>query len=131
MAIVLVVDDDPLQRIILKVILSEEGYETHVASSGDEALRTAKVLKPDIVLTDLWMCGMDGMELIKKLRCQVYAPEIIIMSACGNTLPIMEAVRKGVCRYLEKPLEKDDVLLNIKEVLERRRESSEAEGLTD
>jgi DNA-binding NtrC family response regulator len=119
MAIVLVVDDDPLQRNILKVILSEEGYETHVASSGNEALRIAKTLEPDVVLTDLWMRDMDGMELMKKLRSQVYAPEIIIMSAFGGIFQIMEAVGQGACRYLEKPLEKDNVLLNIKQVLER------------
>jgi DNA-binding NtrC family response regulator len=121
MAIVLVVDDDPLQRNILKVILSDEGYETHVASSGDEALRIANTLEPDVVLTDLWMGNMDGMELMKKLRSQVYAPEIIVMSAFGNAFPIMEAVRKGECSYLEKPIEKDNILLNIKQALERHR----------
>lgn len=60
MAIVLVVDDDPLQRNILTVILSDEGYETYAASSGKEALRVAKTLEPDVVLTDLWMGDMDG-----------------------------------------------------------------------
>jgi two-component system cell cycle response regulator len=48
MAVILVVDDDPLQRNILKVILSDEGYETHIASSGEETLRVAKTLKPDV-----------------------------------------------------------------------------------
>jgi DNA-binding NtrC family response regulator len=129
MAIVLVVDDDPLQRNILKIILSDEGYETYIASSGDEALRSAKTLEPDVVLTDLWMRDMDGMKLMKKLRSQVYAPEIIIMSAFGGILPIIEAVGKGECRYLEKPLEKDNVLLNIKQVLEQRRKSTKAKGL--
>lgn len=131
MAIVLVVDDDPLQRNILKIILSDEGYETYIASSGDEALRIAKTLEPDVVLTDLWMRDMDGMKLMKKLRSQVYAPEIIIMSAFGGILPIMEAVGKGECRYLEKPLEKDNILLSIKQALERHRKNSETEDLND
>jgi DNA-binding NtrC family response regulator len=131
MAIVLVVDDDSLQRNILKVILSDEGYETHIASSGDEALRIAKTLEPDVVLTDLWMRDMDGMELMEKLRLQEYTPEIIIMSAFGGILPIMEAVEKGECRYIEKPLEKDNVLLNIKQALERHRKISETEDLKD
>ena len=120
MAIVLVVDDDPSQSNILKVILSDEGYETYVASSGGEALRIAETLLPDVVLTDLWMPDMDGIELMKKLISRVHAPEIIIMSAFGCTLQIIEAVGQGACRYLEKPLEKDSVLLNIKQVLERR-----------
>jgi DNA-binding NtrC family response regulator len=131
MAILLVVDDDPLQRNILNVILSDEGYETHVASSGDEALRIAKTLEPDVVLTDLWMGDMDGMELMEKLRLQEYSPEIIIMSAFGGILPIMEAVGKGECRYIEKPLEKDNILLCIKQALERHRKISETEDLKD
>ena len=131
MAIVLVVDDDLFQRNILKVILSEEGYETHVASSGNEALRIAKTLNPDVVLTDLRMSNMDGMELMKKLKFQVYTPEIIIMSSFGGILPLIEAVGKGVCRYIEKPLEKDNVLLNIKQALKRHRKISETEGLKD
>ena len=52
MAVVLVVDDDPLQRNILKVILSDEGYETHVASSAEAALRVVKTLEPHVVLTE-------------------------------------------------------------------------------
>jgi len=131
MAIVLVVDDDALQRNILKIILSDEGYETYIASSGDEALRIAKILEPDVVLTDLWMREMDGMELMKKLRSQVYAPEIIVMSAFGGTLPIMEAVGKGECEYIEKPLEKDNILLSIKQALERHRKISATEDLKD
>jgi DNA-binding response OmpR family regulator len=129
MAIVLVVDDDPLQRNILKIILSDEGYETYIASSGDEALRIAKTLEPDVILTDLWMRDMDGMELMKKLRSQVNAPEIIVMSAFGDTFPLMEAVGKGACRYIEKPLEKDNVLLNIKQASERHRKILDTKGL--
>lgn len=117
MTVILVVDDDPLQRYILKLILSDEGYETHAASSGEETLRVAKTLKPDIVLTDLWMDNMDGIELMKKMRSKMHVPAVIIMSAVGDTVAVKEAVGKGECIYLEKPLDKDEVLLNIKQAL--------------
>ena len=119
MAVVLVVDDDPLQRDILKVILLNEGYETHVASSGEEALRVAQTIDPDVVLTDLWMQHMNGIELMKKLKSKMHAPEVIIMSAFGAIPQVVEAARRGACRYIEKPLEKDMVLLKIKQALER------------
>jgi CheY-like chemotaxis protein len=64
MAVVLVVDDEPLQAGILKTILEKGGYETHTASSGKEALGLVARLCPDVILTDLRMDGMDGIELI-------------------------------------------------------------------
>ncbi len=67
MAVILVVDDEPLQRDILKTILDDEGYETYTASSGEEGLKIMKEIKPDVVLTDLKMEGMDGIEFIESL----------------------------------------------------------------
>lgn len=115
--IVLVVDDHPLQRDILKEILSCEGYETHVASSGAEALEVAKAVEPDVVLTDLCMDGMNGIDLMNKLRSLANAPEVIVMSAFGGLLQEMELAGNAVFRFLEKPLNKDDVLQAIREVL--------------
>jgi CheY-like chemotaxis protein len=78
MAVILVVDDDPLQRNILKEILSDEGYETYVTSSGEEALRVAKTLEPDVVLTDLWIDEMDGIEVMKKLKSHWIFPYALL-----------------------------------------------------
>ena len=117
-AIILVVDDEVLQRDILKTILSDEGYQTYVASSAEEALEAAKRFKPDIVLTDLRMCKMDGMELMKQLRSQTDAPEVIIMSAFGTPLIIEESARKGAFSFMQKPLDVSQVLLTINQALE-------------
>jgi DNA-binding NtrC family response regulator len=119
MAVILVVDDEPLQRNILKTILLEEGYETYVASSGEEALKVAKTYNPDVVLTDLRMEGMDGVELMDKIKSQKSAPEVLIMTAYGSIPSVVEAMQKGAYGYLEKPLEKDRVLLSVKQALER------------
>jgi DNA-binding NtrC family response regulator len=114
MAVVLVVDDEPLQRDILKDILSEAGYETHVASSGEEALKTANAYKPDVVLTDMKMEGMNGIELMDNIKSQESPPEVIIMTAFGSVPSVVEAMKKGAYDYIEKPLSKDRVLLTVK-----------------
>ena len=117
-AVILVVDDEALQRDILKTILSDEGYQAYVASSAEEALEAAKRFKPDIVLTDLRMCKMDGMELMKQLRSQTDAPEVIIMSAFGTPLIIEESARTGAFSFMQKPLDISQVLLTINQALE-------------
>lgn len=117
MTVILVVDDDAPQRDILKIILSDEGYQTHVASSGEEALRVAETVEPDVVLTDLRMGHMDGLELMKELRRRKNAPEVIVMSAWGTMVAEEEIIKKGAFRYMAKPLEKYRLLLNIKQAL--------------
>lgn len=120
MTVVLVVDDEPLQRNILKTILSEEGYETYVASSGEEALKIVKSYNPEVVLTDMKMEGMDGIELLGKIKSHKQAPEVVLMTAYGTVPSAVEAMRKGAYDYLTKPLEKDKVLLTLKRAIEKK-----------
>lgn len=119
MPVVLVVDDEPLQREILKTILSGEGYETYVASSGEEALKVIRAFSPDVILTDLRMEGMDGIELIEKIKSVRYEPAIIMMTAFGTVASAVEAMKRGAFDYLTKPLDKDVVLLTVKRAIER------------
>ena len=67
MSVILVVDDEPLQRDILKTILDDEGYETYTAPSAEKGLKALEELHPDVILTDLKMEGMDGIEFIESL----------------------------------------------------------------
>ncbi len=113
MAVVLVVDDEPLQRDILKTILDGEGYETHTASSAEEALETNKQFHPDVVLTDLKMEGMDGIELIEAKPKESFMPSFIIMTAHGTISSAVEAMKKGAFDYLTKPLEKDSLIFTV------------------
>jgi len=118
-AVVLVVDDEPLQRDILKTILDDEGYETYIASSGEEGLRIVKEFNPDVVLTDLKMEGMDGIEFIEYLQKEPFEPPAIVMTAYGTISSAVEAIKKGAFDYLTKPLDKDILLITVKRALER------------
>ena len=119
MAVILVVDDEHLQRGILKTILDSEGYETYTAASGKEALAIARKIHPEIVLTDLKMEGMDGIELLEAIPKEPFEPSIIIITAHGTISSAVEAVRKGAFDYLTKPIDKDTLLLIIRRAVER------------
>ncbi len=124
MPVVLVVDDEPLQRDILKTILEGEGYETYAASSGEEALKVVTKYYPEIILTDLKMEGMDGIELIEsvaKLELPSpdgFSPTMIIMTAHGTISSAVQAMKKGAFDYLTKPLDRDSLILTVKRASE-------------
>jgi DNA-binding NtrC family response regulator len=122
MAVILVVDDEPLQREILRTILADEGFETYEASSGEEALRLIKSYNPDVVLTDLKMEGMDGIELLNRLktgRDPQSAPAVVITTAFGTISSAVDAMKQGAFDYLTKPLDKDVVIITLKRAIER------------
>jgi len=121
MAVVLVVDDEPLQCDILKTILDADKHETYTAASGADALRLAASLLPDVILTDLKMPGMDGIELLERLPEEPFKPSIIIMTAHGTISSAVEAVKKGAFEYLTKPLQKDPLLLTVRRAADRAR----------
>ena len=119
MPVILVVDDEPLQRDILKTILDDEGYETYTASSGEEALTLIGKFHPEVILTDLKMEGMDGIELIESVPREPFEPSMIIMTAHGTISSAVKAIQKGAFDYLTKPLDKNSLLLTVKRALER------------
>jgi DNA-binding NtrC family response regulator len=119
MPVILVVDDEPLQREILKTILDDAGYETYTAASAEEALKTLQKYHPEVLLTDLKMEGMDGIELIDSLAPDPSAPTMIIMTAHGTISSAVDAIKKGAFDYLTKPLNKDSLLLTVQRAVER------------
>ncbi len=118
---ILVVDDEPLQREILRTILLEEGHNVIEASSGEEAFGIITERLPQIVLTDLKMGKMSGVDLLKKANelPQDQRPTFIIMTAYGSIASAVEAIKDGAFDYLTKPLEKDNLLLKINQAIER------------
>ncbi len=119
MPVVIVIDDEQRQRSILKTILDDEGYEVHTAPSAEKGLELIKTLGPDIVLTDLMMGGISGLQLLEKLSDEEVMPAVIIMTAYGTISSAVDAMRKGAFDYLTKPLEKDSVALTVKKAAER------------
>ncbi len=122
MADILIVDDEPQQRDILKTILAEEGHEVLAAGSGEEALAAIRGRAPDIILTDLKMPGMSGMELLKRVMDMGLAenPAVLLMTAFGTIDSAVEAVKRGAFDYLTKPLDKDRLLVKVRQAVERQ-----------
>lgn len=124
---VLIVDDEPTARISLAEILQLEGYHVAVAEDGGEALRMLEREPFDVVVLDIKMPGVDGVEVLK--RAPKIAPEsrIILLTAHGSLESAIEAVRQGAHDYLLKPASPGDILASISRALsgfsdsERRR----------
>jgi DNA-binding NtrC family response regulator len=115
---ILVVDDEKSQRDILEAILSREGYRIATVPGGREALKKLEVGEYDLILTDLKMQGMSGMELLDSVLSQNPKQCVIMMTAHGTVGSAREAMKKGAFDYLEKPLERDDLLVNLQKAFE-------------
>ncbi len=109
---ILVVDDEKAQREILEMILSGEGYRVTTASSGEAALKFAREQHFDLVLTDLKMTGIDGIELLSQLISFDSSIIVILLTAHGSIESAKEALRRGAFDYLEKPYDREQ-LLNV------------------
>jgi two-component system nitrogen regulation response regulator NtrX len=115
---ILVVDDEPAIRDTMRMILEYDGYEVIVAGSGPEGLATVEKEGPDLVFLDIKMPGLDGLEVLSRLRGLYEALPVVIISAHGTTATALEAGRLGAFRFIEKPLSKDYVLDAVREGLE-------------
>jgi len=116
---VLVVDDERRQRDILQMILEAEGYETTAAGNGRQALQVAEGGGFDVVLTDLKMPDLNGIELLSEILKLQPSPLVVLMTAHGTIDSAVDAMRKGAFDYLTKPLEKDELLLVLRRAMER------------
>jgi DNA-binding NtrC family response regulator len=126
---ILVVDDEANARNALAEILKEEGYAVETAADGFKALARAHEFGPDLVLTDLKMPGMDGVELLRKLREVDSEYAVVLMTAFGAVETAVLAMRDGAADYLTKPLNTEELLLVVERANERRRLRREAEQL--
>ncbi|MHB1397671.1 MAG: sigma-54-dependent transcriptional regulator [Trichloromonadaceae bacterium] len=110
---VLIVDDEESIRSSLDGILRDEGYRTSVAASGEDALSLLKEELPDLMLLDIWMPGLDGLETLRRAR--ELAPEqvVIMMSGHGTIETAVKATKLGAFDFIEKPLSLEKLLLSI------------------
>ncbi len=126
---ILIVDDEKAIRDSLKLVLDDEGYETEIAQDGQEALNKIKEIDYDVVLTDIKMPNIDGMELLNKASKSSPNTFFIVMTAYASVKTAVEAMRIGAYDYLIKPIEFDDLILRIKRLVDFRKVSMENKSL--
>ena len=114
---ILLVDDEKDIRISLSGILEDEGYEILTASSGVEALESIRQDAPDLVLLDIWMPGMDGLETLEKLKTLFPYLTVIMISGHGTIETAVRATKLGAYDFIEKPLSLDKVLITVANAL--------------
>jgi len=102
---ILIVDDQPGIRLLLKEVFSKEGYQTFTAGSGKEALELVQEVCPDLVLLDMKIPGMDGIEILKRLKKNKPSVHVIMMTAYGELDLIKESMNWGAERYFTKPFD--------------------------
>ena len=115
---ILVIEDEPETVFLLKYILRSAGYNVLGASGGKEALKKFSEVKPNLVLLDLMMSGMDGWETYNYLRQMSDVP-VMIISAIANKDDIVRALRSGVDDYLTKPFVNAEVIARVEAILRR------------
>jgi len=117
---VLVVDDEETVRNLLQRILKEVGYDVATAANGQEALAKIAELKPGVVLLDIKMPGMSGMEVLQQIRTNWPETCVVMATAAADVQTAVEAMTKGAYDYITKPFNRDDLLLKVQRAAEKR-----------
>ena len=128
---VLVVDDEANARTALGELLRDEGYEVEMAADAFKALGKLETFVPDLLLTDLKMPGMDGLELMGRMREIDPDCSVVIMTAFGAVETAVAAMRAGATDYITKPLNFDELLIVLERALETRRLRTETSQLRE
>ncbi len=126
---ILVVDDEVNARTALAELLRDEGFEVETAADAFKALGKYDAFAPYVVLTDLRMPGMDGIELVKKIHGMEDPAAVVVMTAFGAVSSAVEAMRAGAVEYLTKPLDFDELLVVVDRVLETQALKAETRRL--
>lgn len=117
----LIVDDEPSMREFLEIMLSQEGYRVKAASDGMEGLKSYRQDEPDLILTDVKMPGMNGLDLIREIHALDSEVPIIAITAYASADDAVRAVKEGAYDYISKPFEIEDLRIVIRNALEARR----------
>jgi two-component system, OmpR family, KDP operon response regulator KdpE len=123
---ILVVDDEPQITRVLKTTLSSQGYGVRTASDGDEAVQLMKEWTPDLVITDLRMPNLGGLELCRHVRAKSRIP-IIVLSVKGEERIKVEALDAGADDYVTKPFSVNELLARVRAALRRALASEQPE----
>lgn len=114
---ILIVDDEESIRQSLEGILEDEGFQTSFAATGEECLSLIQIEVPDLILLDIWMPGIDGLETLKKIK-QIRPNQVVVMmSGHGSIETAVKATRLGAFDFIEKPLSLEKLLLSIQNAM--------------
>ncbi|GLC87951.1 response regulator [Lysinibacillus piscis] len=115
---VLIVDDQQGIRLLLHEVLKKEGYLTYLAANGIEALKYAEEENLDCVLLDMKIPGMDGIEILRRLKQQWAQLPVLMMTAYGELDIVREAIELGAIRYFTKPFDIFEVRDEVNKILQ-------------
>ena len=121
MSDVLIVDDESAIRDSLQGVLQDEGYRTLAVDSGEHCLEKLARQNFDVVLLDIWLPGMDGLQTLQRIRESENAPEVIIISGHGTIETAVRATKLGAFDFLEKPLSVEKTLILLKNALDAKK----------
>ena len=124
---ILIVDDEKNIVSSLTSILSDEGYEVSMAGDGIEALELIQKDPPDLVILDIWLPGMDGIEVLKTLKSYNLGVEVLIMSGHGTIDTAIKATKLGAQDFIEKPFSLDRITESIQNILQEKKLSRATE----
>ena len=116
---VLVLEDDPELRQVLETLLSDEGYQVSVAASGESAVELARDRRFDVIVADIRMPGMDGLDTVQHLRGNDPQLQSLVMTGYASEEDPIRALHIGVQSYLRKPFSLDDFLMRVRELAEK------------
>ncbi|MDX2494937.1 MAG: response regulator, partial [Desulfuromusa sp.] len=128
---ILIVDDEHSIRQSLEGILEDEGFKTSFAATGEECLTLIQTDDPDLILLDIWMPGIDGIETLKRIKQLRPHQLVVMMSGHGSIETAVKATRLGASDFIEKPLSLEKVLLSIQNALKIGQLVAENQALKD
>ena len=118
---IMIIDDEPSILKSLSGLLTDEGFEVITATNGYEGLKRIEEESPDLVLLDIWMPGIDGIETLKEIKKSNPSIQVIIITGHGNIETAVRATKLGAFDLIEKPLSIDKVIVDINNALNFRR----------
>ncbi|MBI4466776.1 MAG: sigma-54-dependent Fis family transcriptional regulator [Acidobacteria bacterium] len=128
---ILVVDDESGIRSSLQAILREEGWETDAAATGEECLKAAEKKRYDLLLLDVWLPGMDGLEVLRRLKERDPHPLVIVISGHATIETAVKATKLGAFDFIEKPLSMEKTVLLVRHALDQLLLAEENRELRD
>ncbi len=126
---ILVIDDEASIRHMLQMLLGKEGWHVEVAADGQEGLKRLMTRPFDLVLCDVRMPHLGGLELLERIDDQGIDTTVIVMSAFGNREMAVDALKRGAYDYIDKPFQKDEILLTVVKAVEHLRLTRENQAL--